>query len=240
MAREVLSYHELFYEKLGDENFFANADNKPYNMYFERPAMIEEFPELQDKQVLDAGAAAGWYCKYFLEHGATVTALDISLNMIHLIHRRLGNSVYAIQCDLSKGLNFLSDSNFDFILSSLTLDYIENWDFVMSEFCRVLKKDGYLLFSVEHPYDNFSANHLDTYFETVNLEHKSSEYGENVSVWFYKRPLQDMVMPVIKNGFEIELIKEPKPTKEFAAVYPDLYDFYNHRPEYLIIKARKK
>lgn len=238
--RKVLSYHEFFYEKLGDDQFFAGADNKPYNMYFERPAMIEELPDLKGKNVLDAGAAAGWYSGYLIGLGANVTALDISPNMIHLIKLRLGDQVRTIQCDLSKGLDFLKDSSFDFILSSLTLDYVEDWDYVMCEFSRVLKPGGGLLFSVEHPYDNFSSNHMDTYFETIYMGHESVEDGETVSVWYYKRPLQEMVMPVIRNGFEIEKLKEPKPDKKFADVYPDLYEFYMRRPEYLIIKARKK
>ena len=200
MDRRILSYHEFFYEKLGEENFFDIADNKPYNMFFERPAMIEEFPELIGKNVLDAGAAAGWYSSYFVDHGSNVTAIDISDNMLRMLKKRLG---------------------------------------IMKEFYRVLKKDGILLFSVEHPYDNFSANHIDTYFQTINMEHIYEDFGERVSVWFYKRPLEAMINPVIKSGFQILLIKEPKPTSEFKKVLPDFYDFYIKRPEYLIVKAKK-
>ena len=239
MDRRILSYHEFFYEKLGEENFFDIADNKPYNMFFERPAMIEEFPELIGKNVLDAGAAAGWYSSYFVDHGSNVTAIDISDNMLRMLKKRLGDKVVAIKCDLNNGLSFLQDDNFDFVMSSLTLDYIENWDNIMKEFYRVLKKDGILLFSVEHPYDNFSANHIDTYFQTINMEHIYEDFGERVSVWFYKRPLEAMINPVIKSGFQILLIKEPKPTSEFKKVLPDFYDFYIKRPEYLIVKAKK-
>lgn len=239
MNKRKLSYHEFFFEKLGEENYFDIADNKPYNMYFERPAMIEEFPELTGKKVLDAGSAAGWYSSYFVEHGANVTAVDISDNMLYMLKKRLGDSVTAIKCDLNDGLPFLQDNSFDFVMSSLTLDFIEDWDNVMREFHRILKKDGVLLFSVEHPYDNFSANHLDTYFQTLNMEHPYEDFGENVSVWFYKRPLEAMITPVLNSGFQLLALKEPRPTTEFKKVLPDLYEFYMMRPEYLIVKAKK-
>ena len=239
MNKRTLSYHEFFYEKLGEENFFDIADNKPYNMFFERPAMIEEFPELEGKSVLDAGSAAGWYSSYFVSKGALVTALDISDNMLYMLKKRLGDKVNALKCDLNEGLLFLEDNSFDFVMSSLTLDFVEDWDNMMKEFYRVLKKDGILLFSVEHPYDNFSANHLDTYFQTVNMEHPYEDFDEKVSVWFYKRPLEAMISPVLKSGLQIVALKEPKPTPEFKKVLPDLYDFYMTRPEYLIVKAKK-
>lgn len=239
MSKRKLSYHEFFFEKLGEKNYFDIADNKPYNMYFERPAMIEEFPELSGKNVLDAGSAAGWYSSYFVEHGANVTAVDISDNMLYMLKKRLGDSVAAIKCDLNDGLPFLQDNSFDFVMSSLTLDFIEDWDNVMREFYRILKKDGVLLFSVEHPYDNFSANHLDTYFQTLNMEHPYEDFGENVSVWFYKRPLEAMITPVLNSGFQMLALKEPRPTPEFKKELPDLYEFYMMRPEYLIVKAKK-
>lgn len=239
MSKKVVSYHEFFYDKIGEDKFFDVADNKPYNMFFERPAMIEEFPDLHGKDVLDAGAAAGWYSSYFYQQGAKVTALDISDNMLYMLKKRLGDKVVTYKCDLNEGISFLKNDSFDFVMSSLTLDYVENWDYMMSEFYRVLKIGGLLLFSIEHPYDNFSANHMDTYFETLNVEHKYEDFGENVSVWFYKRPLEAIIMPVINSGFNILAVKEPKPSQQFKNILPDLYEIYMKRPEYLIVKAQK-
>lgn len=238
--KKVLSYHEFFYEKLGDKEFFSVADNKPYNMYFERPAMIDEFPILDGLDVLDAGAAAGWYSEYMFNKGANVTAVDISDNMLYLAKKRLNDKVKVIKCDLSKELLMFDDSSFDFIMSSLTLDYIEDWNMVFSEFKRLLKIDGVLLFSVQHPFDDYSVEHYDTYFNTQLMEHETEGFGEKVAVWFYKRPLQEMVMPLLRNGLEITLIKEPKPVEKFKDIYPELYQFHIKHPEYIIIKAVKK
>ena len=235
--RNVLSYHEFFYEKLGDDKFFSVSDNKPYNMFFERPAMIEEFPELKGLDVLDAGAAAGWYSEYMYSHGANVTAIDISDNMLHLLKIRLNNKVNTVKCDISNGLPMFKDKSFDFIMSSLTLDYIKDWNLVFGEFRRLLKPNGILLFSVQHPFDDYSVEHYETYFDILNMEHITEGFGEKVTVWFYKRPLKDMVMPLINNGFEIKLIKEPKPIPKFNEIYPDLYQFHLKHPEYIIFKA---
>ncbi|MDR1541380.1 MAG: class I SAM-dependent methyltransferase [Clostridiales bacterium] len=234
-----LSYHEFFYSKIGEDRFFEEADCKPFNMFFERPAMISMFPDLKGKTALDAGCAAGWFSDYMFKRGADVTAVDLSDNMLMLCRKRLGDNAKIYKCDLSDGLPFLQDESMDFVLSSLTLDYVKDWNMIMDEFYRILKRGGALLFSAKHPYDAYSSKRIETYYQTLNMEHEYEEYGEKVSVFFYKRPLQDMIMPVINSGFKITSLSEPVPTLEFKEVRPDLYDRYAIRPEYLIVKAVK-
>jgi ubiquinone/menaquinone biosynthesis C-methylase UbiE len=235
----MLSYHEFFYDKTGKENFFEQVDCKPFNMYYERPAMISFFPDLDGKNVLDAGCAAGWFSDYMLKCGAKVTSIDVSDNMLMLCKKRVGDKARIVKCDLSNGLSFLENRSMDFILSSLTLDYVEDWYHMMSEFSRILKPGGVLLFSAKSPYDIYSEKHIETYYQIINMEHEYEEYGETISVFFYKRPLQEMIMPVIKSGLKIIAVNEPVPTEKFKEIRPDIYDRYINRPEYIIIKAVK-
>jgi 2-polyprenyl-3-methyl-5-hydroxy-6-metoxy-1,4-benzoquinol methylase len=67
----IKSYDEMakYYE-----NF---VDTKPWNAYYERPATLSLLPEIENKKILDAGCAGGWYTKYLLDKGADVMATAV-------------------------------------------------------------------------------------------------------------------------------------------------------------------
>lgn len=58
-------------------------------------------------------------------------------------------------------------------------------------------------------------------------------------VQFYRRPLNKILQPLIDNGFYIEKILEPEPTKDFKEKMPEAYERLLKRPNFLFIKARK-
>jgi hypothetical protein len=62
---------------------------------------------------------------------------------------------------------------------------------------------------------------------------------ERIKVQFYRRPLNKILQPLIDNGFYMEKILEPKPTKEFKKILPEAYEKLLKRPNFLFIKARK-
>ncbi|WP_214482163.1 class I SAM-dependent methyltransferase [Bacillus sp. SM2101] len=129
--------------------YAENVDNdSPYNAFYERPAMMELLPKhLHHNNVLDAGCAAGSYSEALVKRGASVTGIDISPRMVEVAKQRLNNKASILCQDLEKCLPFEHDE-FDVIVSSLTLHYIKDWEFTFSEFNRVLKPHGTLLFSV--------------------------------------------------------------------------------------------
>ena len=77
------------YERMGTK-YATMVDTSPHNAYYERPAMLTLLPDvLTGLRVLDAGTAAGWYAKYFLDNGARPSAVDISPTMVRLAKARL-------------------------------------------------------------------------------------------------------------------------------------------------------
>jgi len=63
--------------------------------------------------------------------------------------------------------------------------------------------------------------------------------NERIKIQFYRRPLSKLLQPLIDNGFYIENILEPEPTKEFKENLPEAYERLMKRPNFLFIKAKK-
>lgn len=227
------------YEEMS-EYYFKDIDTKPFNAYYERPATISLIPEVRGKRVLDAGCAAGWYTHFLLEKGATVTALDFSPRMIEMTKRRVGNKAEIIRADLNNPLDFLKDETFEVIVSSLTLHYIKDWTLLLSEFNRILKRNGQLIISVHHPFMDFTVFDRENYFSTELLEDEwDTNYGK-VKVLFYRRPISEIINSIIKAGFIIEKVLEPMPTEQFKISAPEKYDRLTKKPQFLFIRVRKE
>ncbi|MDR0270240.1 class I SAM-dependent methyltransferase [Paenibacillus sp.] len=223
------------YELHVDEDSGANA-------YYERPAMLALLPEVMTGwSVLDAGCAAGWYTEQLTRRGAQVTAVDISPEMVAAAQRRAGHQAKVQVQDLNEPLPFAAEA-FDLILSSLTLHYVEDWQPVFTEFRRVLRPGGHLLFSVHHPIMDFTFFERPDYFAReliVDLWTKK-EAGE-VEVTFYRRPLHEIIN-VTTDHFILDKMVEPKPLPEFLERLPESAAFYErllHHPQFLIMKAHK-
>jgi len=86
---------------------YAEAvDSKPWNAYYERPAVTSLLPPLQNLKVLDVGCGSGWYAEYLLSRGATVTAFDVNADFVSLTQSRVGDRAQVLQADLAEPLDF--------------------------------------------------------------------------------------------------------------------------------------
>lgn len=226
------------YQQMADY-YFSYVDSKPFNAYYERPGTLALLPEVKGKRVLDAGCAAGWYTAWLLDHGAQVTAVDLSPNMVERTHQRVGERARILQADLNLPLDDLTDASFDIVLSSLTLHYLKDWTGVLSEFRRILVPGGTLVFSVHHPFMDFTVFKRENYFLTELLEDEWNTTTGPVKVYFYRRPLSQIITAVLEAGFLLEKLSEPMPTQEFQAAQPEAYQRLTKRPQFLFLRARK-
>ncbi|MED2754095.1 class I SAM-dependent methyltransferase [Bacillus thuringiensis] len=227
------------YDKLAStykENLdFAN----PYNSYYERPAMMELIPkELEGKKILDAGCAAGWYTSQFIGRGANVTAIDVSPEMVKAAKENIGEEATFLCHDLQETLPF-ENNTYDVIVSSLTLHYLENWNQVFQEFRRVLKPGGELIYSIHHPFMDFTKFPCKNYFEKQLLIDTWVKPNITIEVKFFRRSLQD-ILNETTNYFVLEEIVEPKASEKMKEVDEKSYYYLNTNPHFLIIKATNK
>lgn len=227
------------YEALA-ESYASVVETKPHNAYYERPATLSLLPEVKGKRVLDAGCGPGVYSAWLVGRGAEVVAVDASPKMIELTKRRLGAAADVRQADLARPLDFLSSSSFDIVLSPLVLEYIEDWHSTFSEFYRILRVGGCLVFSVTHPLFDYLYFKSSNYFETELVGNEWHGFGSvRVHMPSFRRSLQATLNPLLDAGFCPEKILEPKPTDDFKAADPRHYEELSRQPCFLCVRARK-
>jgi SAM-dependent methyltransferase len=225
---------EFSYDEIADR-YAAGVDTAPYNALYERPAMLRMLPPVDGRHVLDAGCGSGLYCELLLERGARVTGVDESAGMLAHARRRLaGRGVELHHADLREPLPF-ADGSFDGIVSALVMHYLRDWAPPLAELRRVLRPEGWLLFSTGHPAAEAERYKPARYGE---VEAQDDVIGWAGRVRFYRRPMSRIVNDLVEAGFAIERMEEAEPTDAFRDAKPEAYARILARPEFLFIRAR--
>jgi SAM-dependent methyltransferase len=227
------------YDEIAEE-YAARVDTKPHNAYLERPATLSLLPDVRGKRVLDAGCGPGIYVEWLGDHGAQVTALDGNAKMVQLARQRLGSKAEVWQANLEEPLDFLPDGSFDIVICPLVLDYLPNWEAVFKEFFRLMRVGGSLVFSIGHPFEEFDLHRqTSNYFEVERVSYPWRGFGVPVSMPSYRRPLSEVLNPLLAAGFRLERILEPQPIAQFKQADPEDYDKLMKNPSFLCLKAIK-
>jgi len=215
--------------------YAAGIDQRPWNTLYERPTLAL-LPEVDTKNALDAGCGLGWYSDWLARHGARVVAVDRSSRMVALAAQRLTGRVRVLQGDVTDLRGILEDCSFDLILSSLVLHYVTDLAMTFSEWARVLRPQGVLVFSTHHPVHQPSI--VDPgYLKAELIEEDWAWLGEKMR--YYRRPLRDLIDPLTAAGFVIERICEPSPNDALKVRDPRGYDRLSRVPAFLFVRARK-
>lgn len=121
-----------------------------------------------------------------------------------------------------------SDSQFDVVISSLALHYIENFEEFCNKVYRFLKSGGSFIFSVEHPIFT-SRNEQDWYYDELGnrmywaVDHYQFEglrettfLTENVIK--YHRTIATYINTLIQAGFTVKKVKESVSSEEITII----------------------
>lgn len=239
--------------KYDDAVFFSEYEKMPRSVKGlegagEWPVLKSLFPELKNKSVLDLGCGFGWHCRYAREHQASsVIGVDISEKMLETAREKTDDPLITYIKMPIEDINF-SDSQFDFVLSSLAFHYIKSFETIGKKVYDCLKTGGSFVFSVEHPIFT-SRNEQDWYYDDKGsrlhwaVDNYQSEglrettfLTENVIK--YHRTFSTYINDLIDAGFIIKVIKEPTPSEEMLNSIPEMKDELR-RPMFLIISAEK-
>lgn len=205
------------------------------------------FPELQGKRVLDLGCGYGWHCKYAAQIGASeILGIDSSEKMI--AKAVADNCDCQIKYELCSIEEYIYPENFyDLVVSNLVLHYIEDLDSVYQNVYRTLKSGGCFLFNIEHPTFTAGVNEDWIYDENGNPQYwaidnyyysgkrKTNFLGHQVIKQHHT--LTQILNPLIKCGFQIEVIEEAMPPADMMDI-PGMCDEMR-RPMMLLVKVKK-
>lgn len=206
-------------------------------------------PDFRNKRVLDLGCGFGWHCRYAAENGARlVVGIDISQKMLSVAKSKTQyENIKYIRMAI-EDIDFPKES-FDVVISSLALHYVESFEDVLARVYKCLSKGGDFVFSVEHPI--FTAQGpQDWYYDDKGnilhwpVDHYFTEGIRNAKflgeeVIKYHRTLTTYLNSLIKAGFEITGVVEPKPSEDMLNTIPGMLNELR-RPMMLLVSARKK
>ena len=189
-------------------DYAAENENGLFNAWYARPAMVGLAGDVTGRRVLDAGCGSGPLMVSMRDAGAAVSGFDVSAAMVDLARERLGDAVDLRVHDLQDPLPY-ADAEFDDVICSLVLHYLEDWSGPLSELRRVLKPGGRLLVTVNHP-AAYAVVYPDAdYFAVTQYTEDYLFDGREVFLTFWHRPLHAMSDSFARAGFRISVISEP-------------------------------
>ncbi len=232
---KILEAYEILAEKYNER-----IDHKPHNAYYDRPNTLKLVGEVAGKHILDAACGPGKYAEILRNQGADVTGFDLSPKMVEYARERNGVPHLFFVHDLMQPLDMFKGKHFDMVLCALALHYVENWNPVVREFYRVLKKGGSVVVSIEHPFFEYTYFKSKKYFSVEAVKATWRGFGQRVAVHSYRRPLSECLQPFTDNGFYIDELVEPLPVEEFEKHDPKHFKELMEFPAFMSFKAVKK
>ncbi|WNS44271.1 class I SAM-dependent methyltransferase [Paenibacillus sp. MMS20-IR301] len=211
-------------------------------------AFRELLPELKGKRVLDLGCGFGWHCRYAREQGAdAVVGIDLSANMLERARAMTSDPQIEYRQLAIEDTEFAADE-FDTVISSLAIHYINDFALLCRQVQHCLKPGGAFVFSVEHPiYTALAAQ--DWHFgpegekqhwpvDNYHLEgpRQASFLGHEVTK--YHRSTATYINLLLDSGFSLRQISELQPTPDMLEMNP-AWQEETRRPMFLLLSAVK-
>ena len=207
------------------ESYARQNETGLFNAHYAQPAVLDLAGDVAGRSILDAGCGAGPLAAALRDRGAQVTGFDSSPAMVELARRRLGADTDVLVADLAEPLPFAT-GEFDDVVVSLVLHYLEDWSGPLAELRRVLRPGGRLILAVNHPVIRPVVYPDEDYFATSSYTEDYTFDGHTVDLTFWHRPLHAMTEAFTRAGFRISVISEPpfSPDTPRELLPPDLGD----------------
>ncbi|MFD4252058.1 class I SAM-dependent methyltransferase [Amycolatopsis thermoflava] len=215
------------------EEFLDHARDGFYNAHLDRPACLDLLGDVAGLRVLDAACGPGLYAEELVTRGAGVVGVDISPRMVELSRRRVPGGEFRVH-DLAEPLVWLPDASVDRVLFALAVEYVDDRVALLRELRRVLRPDGALVLSRQHPFGDW-LRHGGNYFEPRVVEEVWSR-GWRVRYWL--SPLEQTCEELRAAGFLVERLVEPRPSPEAATLDPERFERLSREPTgFLAVRA---
>lgn len=223
------------------------------NDLIEIPEIRLMMPDLSGKRVLELGCGAGGNAPFFIEKGASFyLGTDISVNMINEAKNTFENEKVSFQVLKMEDLSTLQEQ-FDVIISSLAIHYVADFDKLCKDVYRLLPKEGYFIFSQEHPIGTGTILNEECQKEDKTkigdkeyyLVSNYNENGKRIVDWNdckvvkYHRNFSYLINTILLNQFKIVEFREPTPSEELLKIKPKLKNQFD-KPYFLFVSLKKE
>lgn len=205
------------------------------------------FPDMNGKSVLDLGCGYEWHCKYAVQMGALeVLGIDSSKKMIEkAMAKNLDERIKYEVCGIEEYA--YPKNTYDLVVSNLVLHYIEDLENIYQKVHQTLKGGGCFLFNIEDPTFTAGVNEdwiydengktlywaIDNYYYPG--ERETNFLGHRVVKQHHT--LTQILNPLMKNRFQIEVIEEAMPPENMMDIRGMRDEM--RRPMMLLVRARK-
>jgi SAM-dependent methyltransferase len=246
------------------QNWIAKKKSKIHwaHDYLEKPAMFGELPDLAGKTILCLGCGSGEECEYLLTlNPAKIIAVDSAQKLIEwgktqYEHEAKIEFIYSTLEELA-----LESESIDFVFSSLTMHYIEDWAKLFTKIKSWIKPDSNLdyqmIFSCHHPIKWGAQANRNKDFNEFKLGYNKNKnndkiyevYGDyltsraideklfgQLEIVHFHKSISSMWSQIKASQMRVNQIVEPLPLEITKTTKPDFYQTYSKIPLFIIWK----
>jgi SAM-dependent methyltransferase len=202
--------------------------------------------------ILDLGCGGGQCSVAFARQGATVTGVDFSREQLRFARTRMAQAGVTVDLRLADATDLagFADEGWDLVFAAAVLHYVTPLAACLAECWRVLRPQGRLVFSVDHPVRNafFDEEEQElapyaarSYFERRPLRWQFPGVGAPMTHYHYTTA--EWIDLLAQAGFQLARLVEPEtPVAVAAAEWPEGDPLFSMRnlPHTAIFVATKQ
>lgn len=168
--------------------------------------------EVAGRDVVELGCGGAQFGLALAERGAAYTGVDFSSTQLrHARENAVDCGIDATFVEASVTDIPLPANSFDLAVSAFAFQWVENLGACFEEAHRILRPDGRLVFSVDHPvyklFDPESQTLARSYFSDTPRREYSDRFEAEMVV--YRRRISETIDLLTRAGFTVETIREP-------------------------------
>jgi SAM-dependent methyltransferase len=236
-----------------------------YRELYTFPAFLDFTPSVARQDVIDLGCGEGSSTRAFARLGGRMTGIDVSEELIRLAREKEKSEFVGVAYEVGSYNDLASfpDAQFDCAVSTMALMDGPDVSAAFQSAYRVLRRGGWLCFSILHPcfitpaaqwlkdeVGAYSGLRVGRYFErSPFVEHWSfgrrsalpamAKSEARFEVPRFPRTLSDYVNALVGAGFRIDKLEEPRPSEEISREHEWLARWHQHAPLVLFVLASK-
>ncbi len=174
----------------------------------DKKATVEILKKYNFSEVLELGCGTGKNTVFLLEKAESIIGLDFSEEMLRKAKEKILDKRVSFQkADLNENW-MVNNEAFDLITCNLTLEHIENLNFIFNQANQKLKTDGHFFISELHPYKQYAGSKAR--YETQEEVKVLETYTHHVSDYFFAAKKYGFVLVELREWFDEDNVNFPR------------------------------